>query len=354
MDVLIKNTATNLFKELLRHKTLKGLSNDLYLHKGTLNRWVKQDFVPENYYNDLNHLLKNKYPLKDEYRDKDQFFTKKNIATYCYEKTIKILKGLDIDHKEYKFIEPSAGCGTFFNLLPKNRRIGIDIDTKKNKGLLQKNYLDFLPKEKSKYIVIGNPPFGLRGNLALRFINHSFNFADVVCFILPQLFESDGKGSPKKRVVAYQLAHSEKLPLNSFEYPNGVNVNIATIFQVWTKRNIHLIAKEEKKTCHTYANIYSLSDGGTPSSTRNKQMIGKCDVYLPSTTFKKIKSCLDFEELPHRRGYGVVFLKEKQKLKNNFLKTDWNKSAFLSTNSALNLRKSIIQKEIIKLGFCDG
>lgn len=37
------------------------------------------------------------------------------------------------------------------------------------------------------------------------------------------------------RVKGFKLAHSEKLPLNSFEYPNGEPVNIATIFQIWTK-----------------------------------------------------------------------------------------------------------------------
>ena len=41
------------------------------------------------------------------------------------------------------------------------------------------------PEKINKYVVIGNPPFGLRGQLALKFINHSYDFADYVCFILP-------------------------------------------------------------------------------------------------------------------------------------------------------------------------
>ena len=44
------------------------------------------------------------------------------------------------------------------------------------------------PDKKGKYIVIGNPPFGLRGNLALRFMNHSYDFADVIAFILPRIY----------------------------------------------------------------------------------------------------------------------------------------------------------------------
>jgi len=36
-------------------------------------------------------------------------------------------------------------------------------------------------------------------------------FADYVVFILPQIFESDGKGVPRKRVEGYNLTYSEKI-----------------------------------------------------------------------------------------------------------------------------------------------
>ena len=32
-------------------------------------------------------------------------------------------------------------------------------------------------------LVIGNPPFGLRGQLALKFINHASEFSEYVCFV---------------------------------------------------------------------------------------------------------------------------------------------------------------------------
>ena len=99
--------------------------------------------------------------------------------------------------------------------------------------------------------------------------------------------------------------------------------------------------------------IYSLSDGGTPSSTRNKKMLNNCDIYLPSTTFQKMKTFDSFEKLPHRRGYGIVVYQNKQKIKEIFKKNDWNKTAFSSTNSALNLRTSLIEQVIIKKGFFD-
>ena len=134
----------------------------------------------------------------------DQFFTTEKTANYCYSKMLSVLRELEINEKEYIFIEPSAGCCNFYKILPEDRRIGIDIEPKGElkEELIKINYLDFEPKDRAKkYIVIGNPPFGLRGNLALRFINHSLRFADVVAFILPPLFNSTGKGVPIKKEI---------------------------------------------------------------------------------------------------------------------------------------------------------
>jgi hypothetical protein len=351
---LNKITATDLFKEAKERFGLKEIKKKLNLHIGTINRWIKLNRVPENYFNDLNFLLGNKYETKDEFRAKDQFYTTKEMSKYCYEKTLEILKELDINDKDYIFIEPSAGCCNFYNLFPTNRRIGVDIEPKGNRELIKKNYLEFIPPKHKKYIVLGNPPFGLRGNLALRFINHSLKFADIVAFILPSSFDSDGKGVPNKRVLGYQLAHTEKLPLNSFEYPDGRKIDIATLFQVWTKINTDKIKKKIIENCEDFIKVYSLSDGGTPSSTRNKEMLNKCDIYLPSTCFNGMKAYNSFEELPHRRGYGIVILRNKEKLKDIFFnEINWEKVSFLATNSSLNLRTSLIKAEIIKRGFKD-
>lgn len=345
----------NLLQELLLQMPVRNVLHKLSIHKGTFSRWIEQKRVPDDYYNDLNHLLGDKYPIKDTYREKDQFYTTNAISLYCYEKMLSILEELKIDVSKYTFIEPSAGCGSFYSILPKDRRVGVDIDPK---GLfanefIKSNYLDYKP-EKGKYIVIGNPPFGLRGNLALRFINHSSAFADVVAFILPPLFDSTGKGVPMKQVQEYKLAHSEKLPLNSFQYPNGELVEVATLFQVWTKINTDKIKIEQKPTCKTFARVYSLSDGGTPSSTRNKKMLYKCNVYLPSTCYSGMKAYYNFEDLPHRRGYGVIFYQNKDELKNIFFNDiDWNSIAFLGTNSSKNLRTDLIENEIIKRGYFD-
>lgn len=346
----------NIFEKVLNKFKINEIAEFLFVNKGTIKRWIEQKKVPNNYFDDLNRALGYKYKINRTARNKDQFYTTQKISNYCYEKTKEILNKLEIDIKEYCFIEPSAGCGNFYNILPKNNRIGIDIDPRGNLSdeLVKCNFLDYHPPKNKKYIVIGNPPFGLRGNLALRFINHSYNFADVVSFILPPLFDSTGKGVPMSRVRGYKLAHSEKLPLNSFQYPNGKAVEVATIFQVWVKVNTDKIKIKKKKTCKSIAKVYSLSDGGTPSSTRNKKMLDKCHVYLPSTCFSGMKCYHSFESLPNKRGYGVVFLKEEKELKKKFQsEINWEKVSFLSTNSAKNLRTDLIEEQIIKMGFYD-
>jgi hypothetical protein len=178
--------------------------------------------------------------------------------------------------------------------------------------------------------------------LALKFINHSYKFADYVCFILPQLFESDGKGVPRKRVIGYNLIHSEKLNTD-FEEPSGKSIKVKCIFQVWSK--YHSNPEYNIKQIDTsIMKIYSLSNGGTPSTTRNKKMFDKCDVYLPSTCFGKdtMKYYNSFQELPKKRGYGIVFNKNKKDNVKKFKEIDWSGVAFLSTNSAYNIRTSQI------------
>ena len=92
--------------------------------------------------------------------------------------------------------------------------------------------------------------------------------------------------------------------------------------------------------------IYSLSNGGTPSTTRNKDKLNCCDYYLPSTVFgaDKMKLYPNFESLPQQRGYGIIV--EDENIKPIIEKINWNKEAFYSTNNAINLRTSLIAKAI--------
>ena len=208
-----------LLQKVLEKKKCKKISEFLFVSEGTVKRWIKKEKVPSQYKIDLMRLLGEKVDYKKfTSQEKDQFFTSEKTAKYCYDIFKKVMKNKNVDINEYIFIEPSAGDGVFLNVLPKET-IALDIEPRHVK-IKKQNFLVWEPENKTiKYIGFGNPPFGLRGNLAARFINHFSKFADFVCFILPQLFESDGKGSPRKRIKEYNLIYSEILEDSNFYYP---------------------------------------------------------------------------------------------------------------------------------------
>ena len=53
-------------------------------------------------------------------------------------------------------------------------------------------------------------------------------------FILPQLFNSRGRGSCMKRVQGLNLIHTVEVS-NDFYYPDDNKVNVNCIFQIWAK-----------------------------------------------------------------------------------------------------------------------
>jgi hypothetical protein len=312
---------------------------------GTVKRWQDLKSVPAQYYFDLAKLLGEEINYSEfSYREKDQFFTPPQVAAYCIKIFNKKLVELGVDESYLNYIEPSAGDGSFCNLLPSNRTISLDVEPR-GKNIFKQDFLDWLPNKFENNVVIGNPPFGLRGHTALKFMSHASFFADFVVFILPQLFESDGRGSPKKRISGLNLIHSEKID-TAFLDPEGKEIKVNTVFQIWSKKFKTEGQDMDLSQCRDNIRVYSLSDGGTPGTTRNKIWLEKCDIYLPSTCFgsNNMRLYKSFEDLPGRKGYGVVFLKNKEQSRDIFNDIDWSKASFKSTNSAFNLRTSIIEE----------
>lgn len=343
-----KKELLEILKNLMEKETANEISKKLNVASGTVKRWIELKNVPSAYTFELMNLASMSIDYeKYSFKEKDQFYTPSAAAKYCYEKSVEVIKRYGDVPTNYLYVEPSAGSGSFLEHLPVDRRVGIDIEPKKEE-IKRGDYLCYSPpEEEKKIIVIGNPPFGLRGQLALKFINHSSKFAEYVCFILPQLFESDGKGVPRKRIKDLNLVHSEKLNTD-FSDPSGKKIKVECIFQVWSKSHVNpeYIIKDIDTSV---IKIYSLSDGGTPSSTRNKKMFNKCDIYIPSTCFGKdnMRYYNNFNELPRKKGYGVVFNKNKKENIKKFKELDWSKIGFLSTNSAYNIRTSQIAEQFI-------
>lgn len=337
----------DLLNKCLEKFSLNEISEKLNLNTNTLKRWKLLNKVPKSYNIELKKILNININYQNfSFKEKDQFFTPLETCNYCFNIFKEKLKELNLDEKYYNYIEPSAGNGNFLNFLPKDRTIALDIEPR-NEKILNQDFLNWFPKQKENNIVFGNPPFGLRGSMALKFINHSSKFSEFVCFILPQLFISDGKGSPRKRIKNLNLIHSEKLD-SYFLDPENNKIKINTIFQIWSKnyKNDKFILLNE---INKNIKIYSLSDGENSSEIRNKKMLYKCDIYLPSTCFgiEKMKWYLNFDNLPNKRGYGIIFLQNKDVNLEKFKNINWSKISFLSTNSAYNLRSSQIYNEFI-------
>ena len=344
-----------LFSRALEKMPASGIAARIGLHPNTVGRWIERGETPPQYRMDFLRILglpaeSAARPGGNLERELDLFFTKTTVARECFADFARAAENCGADLRQYRHIEPSAGEGCFMNLLPAGRRIALDLLPRRPE-IRKADFLTWNPPAGEKYVVVGNPPFGLRGHVALQFINHAADFADIVAFILPQLFDSDGKGAPMKRVdPRLALAFSRPLPPDSFERPDGTPTSVNTVFQVWTKTKI---ARKPAPTCDSFIRVFSLSDGGTPASTRNKAMIGKCDAYLPSTCYAGMRAYRAFAELPNQRGYGVVILREKRAIKRLLFSHDWTRTAFPSTNSAMNLRGGLIRRAVMEGGFRD-
>ena len=335
-----------LLQSVLETTSIASVADQLGVCVGTIRRWIELNAVPAQYKFDFLRILDREIDYSAfTSKEKDQFFTPRASVRHCWD-TFRRVVPCTVD--DYIFIEPSAGDGRFLDVLP-GTTLAMDIEPR-DPRVQRQDYLRWTPADLTKrYAVFGNPPFGLRGHLALKFMNHSAPFADYVCFILPQLFESDGKGSPRKRVFGYNLLHSEKLS-GMFETPDGTPVEVNGVFQIWSKHDVNP-AYSIASTTHADFTIYSLSDGGTPGSTRNKSKLTTCDVYLPSTCFgeETMRAYDSFEALPNRKGYGIVFHTDRETYIAKCKAAHWNTVSFLSTNSAYNLRTSLIAAQLSTL-----
>ncbi len=164
----------------------------------------------------------------------DQFYTKPEVAAACWEHLTDTLSTLNRNYNALFFIEPAAGTGAFYKLLPPQRRLGIDLVPKcggvKIQDFFNVTTLPFLRKET---VVIGNPPFGKRGKLAIAFFNHASDLADLVAFILPVNFR---KFTVHKQLnMSMRFISKLSLPREAFHLDTGKPYSVNTEFQIWTR-----------------------------------------------------------------------------------------------------------------------
>ena len=187
--------------------------------------------------------------------DADRFFTNPDVAKQCYERLRDAMLNDNAALQQYCYVEPSAGKGVFYNLLPGEQRIGLEI-VPDNEDYTLCDFLSWNPKVNGRrYAVIGNPPFGYRGWLALSFVNHASTFADYIGMILPMPFQSEGKGSPKHRVIGSELIQQEYLPPDAFTNEEGRLIKINALWQIW-RRGVN--NRPPVKTCDQFVDLFTV------------------------------------------------------------------------------------------------
>ena len=83
-------------------------------------------------------------------------------------------------------IEPSCGDGSFFHYIYMKPDFGFDIKPEcVGANILTQDYLTVNMPYKKNRLIIGNPPYGSRMNMAQKFFKKSVELGDYIAFILP-------------------------------------------------------------------------------------------------------------------------------------------------------------------------
>lgn len=159
----------------------------------------------------------------------DQFYTQDCVARLCFKELEDVLVALNITPTVW--LEPSAGTGAFYSLLPKGKRLGVDLEPKCNE-VIKTDFLEY-KLNRVDYITIGNPPFGKNSSLALKFLNKAALHSEVVAFIVPNTFKKESM----VRRIHKNLHLYKDIPLkpHSFVF-NGKDYDVPCSFQIWVKK----------------------------------------------------------------------------------------------------------------------
>lgn len=167
----------------------------------------------------------------------DKFYTNHDVALWLKERTFALF-GPTLPEKK---LEPSAGAGAFledrdgvvaFDLLPHHWRATEMDSVAPDIPYIMNWVMEDWPKK--ELLTIGNPPFGIRGDLASKFINLYLQVGGLVAFVLPVVFR---KWAGQKQIdQSARLVADWDLPANTFHTPDGKPYALDCCFQIWSTR----------------------------------------------------------------------------------------------------------------------
>lgn len=133
----------------------------------------------------------------------DKYYTSIELSKYCIDKTFELIGEENITD----IVEPSAGDGSFSNQL---KCTAYDIEPE-HKDIIQQDFLKLeLPYKKGR-LIIGNPPYGPKMHLVVKFFKKSVELSDYISFILP-ISQLNNNAS----LFEFDLIYSEELGFQHF------------------------------------------------------------------------------------------------------------------------------------------
>ena len=160
----------------------------------------------------------------------DKYYTPKEIAEYCYNKTMEVIGVENIT----EIIEPSAGQGVFLDI--DEKIIGYDIKPD-DPRIKEQDYLKLDIEYKKGRLILGNPPYGYSLGLAQKFYRKSVKIGDYIGFILPisQL-------NSNCTFYEFDLIYSEDLGIASYS-----GIELHCVFNIYQRPLLGLNKKKSTK-----------------------------------------------------------------------------------------------------------
>lgn len=156
----------------------------------------------------------------------DQYYTDPVVAAQLYAFFHK-----HFDVSTLRLIEPSAGAGAFFRLMPPGS-LAFDVDPR-YPGVRTADFLSVRIPGSARTAFLGNPPFGRNASMAVRFFNHAAPHAAVIAFIMPR---SVRKASIENRLDRdFHLVAEVDVPADAFLF-RGRRYDVPAVFQIWQRR----------------------------------------------------------------------------------------------------------------------
>lgn len=172
----------------------------------------------------------------------DKYYTQEDVVDYCVSKVEEVV-GVNFD----VVIEPSAGGGAFINKIEEtfkcSEKVYLDVEPT-SELVMQQDYLEFSTEhlKDCKTLVIGNPPFGTRNTLSVKFFKKSVTYAEVIAFILPisQL-------NNNQQMFEFDLISSTDLGKRSYTNDCGLVRDVHCCFNIYKRPNGGLNTKKKYK-----------------------------------------------------------------------------------------------------------